>query len=164
MKKITQETKTDILLSLFIASLVAANLLGTKITTILGVSVSVGIFAYPLSFLITDMIEEVFGKEKTKKFILAGFIALILVLILTLISVALPPAQRYPHNSAYLIIFKSSLRMIAASLIAFVLAQTHDICAIISLQLSASSWTQLFLCLSPFIKLLLSSRQALFSP
>lgn len=129
MKKITQETKVDILLGLFIASLVAANLLGTKITTILGVAVSVGIFAYPISFLITDIIEEVIGKEKTKHFVLSGFIALIVVFILTLISVILPAAGRYPYNEEYRIVFGSSLRMIIASLIAFGLSQTHDIWA-----------------------------------
>ena len=129
MKKITQEAKLDVLLGLFVASLIAANFLGSKITTILGVSVSVGIFAYPISFLITDMIEEVMGKEKTKRFVLSGFIALVLVLILTLISVYLKPAGRYPYNEQYLIVFKSSLRMIIASFIAFGISQTHDIWA-----------------------------------
>jgi uncharacterized integral membrane protein (TIGR00697 family) len=127
--KLTQETKVDILLGLFVASLVAANLLGGKITTILGISVSVGIFAYPLSFLVTDMIEEVFGKQKTKRFILAGFSALVLVLILTLISVAMPAADRYPYNEAYVTIFNSSIRMIIASFVAFLLSQFHDIWA-----------------------------------
>ncbi len=129
MKKVSQAAKVDVLLGLFVASLIAANFLGSKITTILGVSVSVGIFAYPISFLITDMIEEVMGKEKTKRFVLSGFIALVVVLILTLISVYLKPASRYPYNAEYLIVFKSSLRMIVASLVAFTLSQTHDIWA-----------------------------------
>lgn len=129
MKKLDQQTKLDILLALFIASLVTANLLGTKITTILGVSVSVGIFAYPLSFLITDIVTEVMGCEKAKNFIIAGFIALVLVIILTALSVAVPPAGRYELNSAYVKIFGGSMRIIVASLIAFALSQTHDVWA-----------------------------------
>jgi len=127
MEKLEQATKLDILLALFVASLIGANLLGTKITTLLGVSVSVGIFAYPISFLITDIVAEVFGKTKAKKFVLAGFISLILIIILTYISVKLPAAERYSYNNEYSIIFGASIRMIIASMVAFLLAQLHDV-------------------------------------
>jgi len=124
-----QQTKTDILLGVFIASLMAANFLGGKITMIAGISVSVGIFAYPLSFVVTDIVEEVLGREKTKNFVLAGFIGLVLALGLTLLSVAMPAADRYSYNNEYKLIFSSSIRMILASLVAFSLSQSHDIWA-----------------------------------
>ena len=127
--KFDQQAKLDILLGLFISTLVAANLLGSKITTIAGVAVSVGIFAYPFSFLITDIVAEVFGKEKTKKFILSGFISLIAVILLTALAIILPPAGRYQFNEEYRIIFSASLRITIASLIAFTLAQYHDVWA-----------------------------------
>lgn len=127
MHKLDQLAKLDILMALFITSLVAANLLGTKITTIIGVSVSVGIFAYPLSFLITDIVTEVMGKESAKRFIIAGFASLALVIVLTVLSVALPPAGRYDFNDEYKIIFGASIRIIIASMTAFLLAQLHDI-------------------------------------
>ena len=127
--KLKREDKVNILLSVFTAALVAANLLGTKITTILGVSVSVGIFAYPITFLVTDIVEEVEGKRKTKNFIYAGFAALVLVLILTSLSVVLPAASRYDYNEEYKIVFGSSLRIIIASLIAFSISQFHDLWA-----------------------------------
>lgn len=129
MMKLNQEQKVDILLSIFIASLVAANLLGTKITTILGVSVSVGIFAYPLSFLVTDIVAEVMGKQRARNFVLAGFITLIMVMVLTVISVKLPPAGRYELNDSYVAIFGASIRMLIASMVAFLLAQLHDVWA-----------------------------------
>jgi queuosine precursor transporter len=127
--KMSQDSKLDIMLAIFISSLVAANLLGTKITTILGVSVSVGIFAYPLSFLVTDIVAEVMGRERAKRFIVAGFISLVLVIILTSLSVVLPAASRYQYNDEYRLVFGASLRMIVASMIAFVLAQIHDVWA-----------------------------------
>lgn len=127
--KFTTEEKTSILFALFITALVAANLLGTKITTLAGISVSVGIFAYPITFLITDIIEEVHGKEKAKHLILAGFISLIVLLALIFLSVNLPAATRYAYNAEYVLIFSSSMRMVIASLVAFVIAQTHDVWA-----------------------------------
>lgn len=127
--KLKREDKVHVLLGLFIAALVTANLLGTKITTLVGVSVSVGIFAYPITFLVTDIVEEVEGKRKTRNFIYAGFAALVLVLILTSLSVILPAASRYDYNEEYKIVFASSLRIIVASLIAFLISQFHDLWA-----------------------------------
>ena len=127
--KLSKEDKIHILLGLFIAALIAANLLGTKITTILGISVSVGIFAYPITFLVTDVVEEVEGRKRTKKFIYAGLVSLILVFILTSLSVVLPAASRYDYNEEYKIVFGSSLRIIIASIVAFLLSQLHDIWA-----------------------------------
>ncbi len=125
----TIEKKTMLLLSIFTAALITANLLGTKITTILGVSVSVGIFAYPVTFICTDIVEEVRGNKVTKIFVYAGMISLIMTMLLVLLSISLEPASRYQDNASYLKVFRTSLRMIMASLISFVIAQSHDIWA-----------------------------------
>lgn len=130
MKTLSLDTKTNILISIFITSLVAANLLGSKITVFFGVAVSVGIFAYPITFLVTDIIEEVHGKKKAQNLIWGGIVTLVLLFGLVLISRALPAADRYPHNEAYLTVFGASLRIIIASLIAFTLSQTHDVWAL----------------------------------
>jgi queuosine precursor transporter len=123
------EFKLSILTAIFVGGLIGANILGSKITTLFGVAVSVGIFAYPLTFLITDAVAEVHGKEKAKQIVWGALIAQVLVLILTFISVKLPPASRYSLNSEYVQIFNGSLRMIIASLIAFIVSQTYDIWA-----------------------------------
>lgn len=127
MQKI--ERKTFILLSLFTGALILANILGTKITTIFGVSVSVGIFAYPITFLCTDIIEEVRGKEVTKQFVKSGLLALVLTFVLVLVSVNMPAASRYAHNEEFVTVFSNSVRMILASFAAFLFGQLHDIWA-----------------------------------
>lgn len=126
---LTQEQKLQILLGLFVGAIVAANLLGTKIANLWVAVASVGIFMYPITFLVTDVVEDVFGKEKVKGFVIAGFIAIILVMLLTVLSVMLPPASRYASNEAFLEVFSPSIRIMIASLIAFLLAQYHDIWA-----------------------------------
>ncbi len=115
--------------AVFVAGYLAANILGTKITTILGVSMSVGIFAYPLTFMITDAVSEVYGKQKAKQIVWAAVLAQILVLILIYISIKMPASERYALNAQYTTIFSGSLRMIIASLIAFIISQAHDIWA-----------------------------------
>jgi len=121
------EDKTNILLGLFVALIVAANLLGNKITVIAGISVGVGVFIYPFTFLITDIIEEVRGAKKTKVFVITGLVALIAVVLYTLLAIYLPPAARFDYNSEYIKVFTMSARITIASLIAFIIAQFHDI-------------------------------------
>jgi len=118
--------KLQILFSLFIGLLIGMNLLGGKIISLFGISVSVAIFMVPFTFLITDIVEEVYGRDTVKHFIIGGVISLIVIFLYTSIFVLLEPHERYSFNSEYKTIFGSSLRMIIASLIGFILAQTHD--------------------------------------
>jgi len=127
--KLTQEQKVQMLLGLFVAAIVSANLLGTKIVNLWIVSASVGIFMYPITFLVTDVVEDVFGKEKVKGFVIAGFLSIMLVMLLTVLSVNLPPAGRYSFNKEFVTVFNPSIRIMIASLVAFLLAQYHDIWA-----------------------------------
>jgi len=123
------EIKTNILLAVFVAALILANVIGSKITTIFGVVTSVGIFAYPITFLITDAVEEVRGKKVSAVFIYAGMVALLVSIILVWIGIKMPPASFYVSNEAYTTVFGSSIRIIIASMAAFLISQTHDIWA-----------------------------------
>ncbi|NQT49817.1 queuosine precursor transporter [Candidatus Kuenenbacteria bacterium] len=125
----TKENKLHLMLAIFVTALICANILGVKIISVFGMAVSVGIFMFPLTFLITDIVEEVEGREKTKIFIKAGAISLIIVFLYTALSVWLEPNARYTNDYAFQVIFKGSLRMIFASLVAFLIGQYHDIWA-----------------------------------
>jgi len=125
----TTNFKLTICTSMFVGGYLAANILGAKVTSLFGVAVSVGIFAFPLTFLITDAVAEVFGTKKAKQIVWAALIAQVFVLLLTIISIKMPPASRYHLNEEYVKVFSGSLRMIIASLIAFAVSQTHDIWA-----------------------------------
>jgi len=127
--KLTIDDKTNILLALFVGGLVAANLMGTKIADFKLFIASVGILVFPVTFLVTDIIEEVHGREKAKSFVRAGMISLLFVLVVTAIAVYLPSAARDFFPAEYTMVFKTSLRIFAASLIAFTISQHHDVWA-----------------------------------
>lgn len=128
-KTMSRHFKLTLLSAIFVAGLLAANLLGSKVTTFLGIAVSVGILSYPLTFMVTDVIAEVYGREKAKQVVWAALTAQVLVLILVYVSVIAPPADRYDFNEEYTTVFSGSIRMIIASIIAFIASQTHDIWA-----------------------------------
>lgn len=119
--------KLSFLFCLFIALIIWMNTLWVKIITLFWVSVSVWIFMVPLTFLITDIVAEVYGKEMVRKFILFWIISLLIFFIYSVIFVYLEPNERYTNNEAYTTIFWSSIRIIVASILAFALAQINDL-------------------------------------
>lgn len=125
----TIELKTDLLLGLFIVSLVLANTLGTKIVSLLGARVSVGIFFMPLLFLITDIVAEVHGKQKAKSFVYISVFVLFFTLAAMYVCINLDPYTDWPNQESYAIVFGASLRMTIASVIAFIFSQFHDVWA-----------------------------------
>ncbi|MGB9939825.1 queuosine precursor transporter [Methanosarcina sp.] len=121
--------KLQILLTIFISCLLLGNLLGNKLIEIFGIVTSVGLLGYPLTFLITDIVEEVKGKEATSIFVHAGFLSLCVAFLFVSFSIGVPPASIYYDNEAYIGVFSNSLRMILASMTAFLISQHHDIWA-----------------------------------
>jgi len=119
--------RLQILLSIFIALLVGMNLLWGKLISIFGVPASVGIFMVPLTFLITDIVADVYGKKEVQKFIYLWVGILAMIFLYSALFVILEPNARYGSNEAYTTIFGWSLRIIIASIVAFFLWQLHDI-------------------------------------
>ena len=119
--------RRDFLFALFVASMVMVNTLGTKITTILGVRVSVGIFFVPVLFLITDIVGEVFGRKEASRFVNMATIMLVLLFAMTFLCIAVRPNETWGMQEEYAMIFGSSLRMTLASLVSFVVAQQLDV-------------------------------------
>lgn len=123
------DSKLSFLLGFFVSLVIGMNLLGGKITELFGVSVSVAIFMVPITFLITDIVAEVYGKKVSARFVYVGMISIVIMLAYTALFVALPAHERYTLNAEYTAIFGSSVRIMVASVIAFFLSQLHDIWA-----------------------------------
>lgn len=93
------------------------------------IHVSVGILTVPIMFLVNDIISEVVGKSIAHRLINLALIVMLIVFVITAISVWLPadPSRQYFSQEAYINIFGVSMRMTIASIIAFILAQKHDV-------------------------------------
>ncbi|TSD05768.1 MAG: hypothetical protein Greene07147_473 [Parcubacteria group bacterium Greene0714_7] len=131
MLQFTESSLKKLLLALaiYLASLFAANTLGLKIMPFLfGTGLSVAVFSFPVVFLMTDVIGEVYGKRVAKLFVLAGFIATALFILYSFISIAMPWSPRGLWVSeGYNQVFGISVRMAIASLVAFAIAQYQDV-------------------------------------
>lgn len=131
MQTLTEKDYKKILicLTLYITSLFAANTLGIKLMPFLfGTHLSVAVFSFPIVFIMTDVIGEVYGKKMAKNFVLAGVVSIALFLLYSLISTLLPWAEKSLWaKESYNQIFGLSARFAIASLVAFVIAEYQDV-------------------------------------
>ncbi len=121
-----------ILAGIFIASLVTCNLIANKFVTVdLGFKVfivSAGILPYPLTFLVTDLISELYGQKKANLVVFSGFVASMFVLLFLWLGSqfdAIPSSM--VNDSTYNTVFQNAWRLIAASMIAYLFAQFIDV-------------------------------------
>lgn len=114
---------------IYSGSLVLAAVMASKIIAVGRLVVPAGVLAYCLTFLITDVISEIWGKERAQTVVMGGFITLVLVFLLTGVSILWPPASFWPHQKAYETILGSSARIMVASLTAYLISQYHDVWA-----------------------------------
>ncbi len=121
--------KILVALAFYLTSLLAANTLGLKIMPFLfGSHLSVAVFSFPVVFLMTDVVGEVYGKKIAKLFVLAGLLSTALFIAYSFISLAMPwSAQGLWARDGYNQIFGLSLRMAVASLVAFGVAEYQDV-------------------------------------
>lgn len=121
-----------ILCSIFVGSLVISEVLANKIIQLKGVYLPAGVIAYAITFPITDTIGEIWGKTYAKQLVFAGFITLGVVFLLIQIAILLPAAPFWEEEEAFrsfLGMKKGAMRIIVASLVAYIVSQYHDIWA-----------------------------------
>lgn len=120
--------KIFIALTLYLTALFASNTLGIKLMPfIFGTHLSVAIFVFPVVFLMTDVIGEVFGKPTAKMFVKMGFYSMLLYLAFNLISNVMPVSKDFFMLDAYNQIFNLSFRFALASAVAFVVGEYQDV-------------------------------------
>ncbi|MCH1609304.1 MAG: queuosine precursor transporter [Flavobacteriaceae bacterium] len=126
------------LAALFITSLVVSNLIFQKFFywypfdgTVFGsrlFELSVGILPYPITFLITDLISEIYGKRAANRVVTAGIFASFFSMGILLVSDIVPAMESSPIDDAtFTKVFSLSPLAVLASMIAYLLAQFVDI-------------------------------------
>ena len=104
---------------LFCVCLIAANLLGTKVIEVCGLSLTCGLLVFPISYIINDCIAEVWGFEKARIIIWSGFAMNFFVVALGLIAVQLPAAPFWEGEAHFNFVFGMAPRIVVGSLLAF---------------------------------------------
>lgn len=117
-----------ILNAVFIMSLLVANIVGGKVVSIIGLTVPAAVVSYAITFLCTDIINELWGKKEANKTVKLGLVIQLFSLALILVAIALPPAEfALDYNNMFKIVLGQNVRMVVASLIAYTISQANDV-------------------------------------
>ncbi len=116
-----------VLAVIFTTALIIANIVAVKLVAIGSWVVPAGIIAYPLTFLLTDVIAELYGRRVATRVVWTGFGASLLMVLLIFGGKVLPPAPFWQDQPAYDAIFGVVPRIVLASMIAYLVSQHHDV-------------------------------------
>jgi len=117
---------TTVLIGLYIACELIANVTASKPVQLGGMVVPAAIFIYTLTFTLIDLINESLGKEGARKVILTAFLANLLLAAYVQLAVILPPAAFYSGQEAFSGVLGSTSRIVFASLTAYLISSLID--------------------------------------
>jgi hypothetical protein len=115
----------DFVMAAFVAIILLSNVLGAGKVAVIelpGVGpwpFGAGILFFPVSYVIGDVLTEVYGYARARRVIWAGFAALLFMAFMAWVVVALPPAADWTSQAAYEQVFGQVPRIVLASIVAF---------------------------------------------
>ena len=131
----------DYMIAAFVTILLLSNLIGAAkqaaiaVPLIGTVTFGAGVLFFPVSYVLGDVLTEVYGYANARRCIWAGFFALMFMVFMALVVVAIPPSPEWalasgtyeimgqtvtaPNQAAYQSVFGQTPRIVLASLVAF---------------------------------------------
>jgi len=115
----------DLVMAAFVTILLLSNVIGAGKVAVIELPwiglwpFGAGILFFPISYVIGDVLTEVYGFARARRVIWAGFAALLFMAFMAWVVVALPPAADWGGQTAYEQVFGQVPRIVFASMIAF---------------------------------------------
>ncbi|MGP1351988.1 MAG: queuosine precursor transporter [Parasphingopyxis sp.] len=115
----------DYVMVAFVVILLLSNVIGAgkvanvDLPVIGAYAFGAGILFFPLSYVIGDVLTEVYGYARARRCIWAGFVAMLFMALMATVVVAMPPDPDWPNQAAYEAVFGQVPRIVFASIIAF---------------------------------------------
>jgi queuosine precursor transporter len=110
----------DFVMAAFVAILLLSNVIGAaKPAQVWGFTFGAGILFFPLSYIIGDVLTEVYGYGRARRCVWVGFVAVLFMAFMSWVVVSLPPAPGWEGQGAYESVFGQVPRIVLASVAAF---------------------------------------------
>lgn len=109
----------DLLVSAFVAVLLVSNLVAPKLISWGPFVFSGAQLLFPITYIFGDIFTEVYGYAGSRRAIWNGFLASLLLTVISAVIVALPPSPEWTNQAAYDIVLGSMPRIVIASLVAY---------------------------------------------
>jgi len=113
----------DAITAVFITALLTSNLVASKTASLMGFTIGVGIFVFPISYIFGDILTEVYGYARSRRVIWLGFGSVGLAAVIFHFSTIAPPAPGFQHQQAYEVILGQSPFVLVASMTAYFIGE-----------------------------------------
>ncbi len=117
-----------LLAGIFLGALVMTNAIAGKFFVLFGQELSAGIIAYPITFLATDLISELYGRKRATLVVKVGFAVSVFVTVIVWIANVAPIYDRSPvTDESFNMVFGLLPGIVFGSMIAYLTAQFFDV-------------------------------------
>lgn len=117
----------SILIMAFVTATLASNIMAGKLMDFAGFAVPAGVIAFPISFAITDIVNEIWGKKDARTVVWLGFASSIAFSLFIMLAIALPAAPFWDLQPAFASVLGSVPRVAIGGLAAFLVSQNTDV-------------------------------------
>lgn len=104
---------------LFTVCLIVANIVEQKLIRIGPIEATAGLLIFPISYIVNDIIAEVWGYSKARLIIWCGFAMNFLAVLIFHLSIWAPGSENFTHQEAFGLVLGNTLRLVGASFVAF---------------------------------------------
>lgn len=104
---------------LFTVCLIVANIVEQKTINLGSIEATAGLLIFPVSYIVNDLISEVWGFRKARLIIWSGFLMNFLAVAVFQLSIHVPGSVNFHHQDAFSLVLGNTLRLTFASFVAF---------------------------------------------
>ncbi len=109
----------DLISAIFVTTLLVSNIVASKIGTFGSLFMPVGVIIFPVSYLLADILTEVYGYSAMRRVIWIGFLCNLIAVVVYFVARSIPPAPFYMDQAAYETVFGSTPRLLLSSFVAY---------------------------------------------
>jgi hypothetical protein len=134
-----------ILVGLYLASELIANITASKLTSVGPFVVPAGVYIFTLSYTLLDLINHILGKKEAHRVVLAAFVGNALLALYIHFAIALEPAGFWSGQNAFVTTLGSTPRIVLASLTAYLVSANMDVLTYAWLIQRVKPWARVLL-------------------
>jgi hypothetical protein len=118
-----QPSWLPVVVAVFVTCLVTANITAVKLVSVLGLILPAAIIIFPISYIVGDVLTEVYGYRVARRAIWLGFSCNLLAVAAIWLGQRLPAASFWDAQAAYERILGYTPRLLAASFVAYLVGE-----------------------------------------
>jgi len=134
-----------ILVALFITCLITANIIAVKLISIFGLVLPAAIIIFPISYILGDVLTEVYGYRQARRVIWLGFFCNLILVVAIWLAQLLPVASFWEGQGAYERILGYTPRILAASFLAYLVGEFSNSFVLAKMKIATNGrwlWTR----------------------